>query len=328
MHFSKICLIGLFVGWFVLPSEAVILRFKYEKDKVESNEVTAIVQGEVKVEGTQPLEGTTKGQMGIRMTQKTTGVDEKGVATQEFRLEGLNLNLDSEVDLGKGKQPYQLKLDEKGGTYTAEGKESKIPPMEDVKSQSWQVRIDPMGAPVGFNLDSSQLGTEEAREVQNLSDSVANFVAKSAPLPEKEVEVGQAWENVLSIKDLTSSLAKDNPMLSAFTNLGIEDVKTVSTLKDLRTEGGQELATITSITQFAWKDGQIPLGVVNITVKNLELKSESLSEMNNTKGYLPRSSAITTIVFDITVDLPIGSEGPSNYTAKGNLKLESTTMVK
>lgn len=117
-------------------------------------------------------------------------------------------------------------------------------------------------------------------------------------------------------------------MLSAFTNLGIEDVKTVSTLKELRKEGDNEIATISSATNFSWKEGRIPLGVVNITVKNLEVKSESLTEMNNTLGTVPRMTSITNMTFEVVIETAIGEGGPATYTATGNLKLDSTTTLK
>ncbi len=327
--FFKKCSLCFLAGFFLIPAcPAVQLRLKFEKDKVETNEVTAQIQGDLRVDGTQRLEGTATGNMGVKMIQKTLAVDDKGVATIEMKLDGLNIKLDSEADMGQGKKKYGVNLTESGGKAFIDGATEDIPPMGDVKAQSWQVNMNNLGAPVSFSLDSSQMGSEEAKEVQGLSDSVASFVSKHAPLPEQDVKVGDTWENTLSIKELTTTLAKDNPMLSAAANLGIDDVKTVSTLKEIRTEGGNEIATISSVTNFAWKEGQIPLGVINITVKNLDVKSESLVDMNNTLGQLSRSTAITTIKFDIAINTTLGPEGPSNYTATGNLKMESTTTIK
>jgi hypothetical protein len=327
--FLKNCSLCFLVGLILIPAcPAVQLRLKFQKDKVESNEVNAHIQGDLKVDGTQRLEGTASGDMGVKMTQKTLSIDEKGVATVDMKLDGLSVKMNSEADMGQGKKKYGLNLTENGGKAMIDGATEEIPPMADVKAQSWQVHMDNLGAPVSFSLDSSQMGSEEAKEVQSLSDSVASIVSKHAPLPEQDVKVGDTWENVLSIKELTSTLSKDNPMLSAFANLGIDDVKTVSTLKEIRTEGGNEIATISSVTNFAWKEGKIPLGVINITVKNLEVKSEALVDMNNTLGQLSRTSAITTMAFDITVETALGPEGPSNYMATGNLKMESTTTIK
>ena len=327
--FLKNCSLCFLVGVFLIPAcPAVQLRLKFEKDKVETNEVTAHIQGDLRVDGTQRLEGTATGNMGVKMNQKTLAVDEKGVATIEMKLDGLNIKLDSEADMGQGKKKYGVNLTESGGKAFIDGATEDIPPMGDVKAQSWQVYMNNLGAPVSFSLDSTQMGSEEAKEVQNLSDSVASIVSKHAPLPEQDVKVGDTWENLLSIKDLTATLSKDNPMLKPFADLGIEDVKTVSTLKEIRTEGGNEIATISSVTKFGWKEGKIDLGVIKITVKNLDVKSEALVDMNNTLGQLARSSAITTMVFDISIDSALGPEGPSNYTATGNLKLESTTTIK
>lgn len=327
--FLKNCFLCFLVGLVLIPTcSAVQLRLKYQKDKVEANEVSATIQGDLKVEGTQRLEGTAKGDLGVRMSQKTLSVDDKGVATVEMKLEGLKVNMTSEADMGEGKKQYGVNLTEAGGEATIDGKKEPIPPMGDVKAQSWQVKMDNLGAPVSFSLDSSQMGSEEAKEVQDLSDSVANFVSKHAPLPEKDVNVNDTWENIISIKELTTNLSKDNPMLSAVANLGMDDVKTVSTLKGIRTEGGNEIATISSVTNFLWKGGQIPLGVINISVNNLDVKSEALVDMNNTLGQLSRSSSITTMAFEIVINTTLGQEGPSTYTATGNLKMESTTTIK
>lgn len=328
MLIRRMCVLIL-AGMVIIPSvHAVQLRLKYTKDQSLVNDVFSALKGDLKVDGAQRLEGTAEGSFGVKMNQKTLDVDETGAANIEYRLDSLNITLNSEADMGEGKKKYGAKFTESGGSFTVDGKEEKIPPMEDVKSQSWKVKMSTLGSPVEFSLDSSQMGAEEAKEVQNLSEQIAGFVSKTAPLPEKDVQVGDTWEYLLSVKELTSSLAKENPMLSAFTNLGIEDVKTVSTLKELRKEGDQEIATIGSVTNFSWKEGRIPLGVVNITVKNLDVKSESLTEMNNSLGTLPRMTSITTIAFELVIETTLGEAGPSTYTASGNLKLDSTTTLK
>lgn len=328
MFIRRMCVLML-AGMVFIPSvHAVQLRLKYTKDQTLVNDVFSTLKGDLKIDGAQRLEGTADGSFGVKMNQKTLDIDEKGVANIEYRLDSLNITLNSEADMGEGKKKYGAKFTESGGSYTIDGKEEKIPSMDDVKSQSWQVKMNTLGSPVGFSLDSSQLGAEEAKEVQNLSEQIAGFVSKSAPLPEKDVQVGDSWENILSVKDLTSSLAKENPMLSAFADLGIEDVKTVSTLKEMRKDGDNEIATISSVTNFNWKEGRISLGVVNITVKNLDVKSESLTEMNNTIGTIPRMTSITTLTFEVVIETALGEGGPSTYTASGNLKLDSTTTLK
>lgn len=328
MFIRRMCVLMLAGIVFIPAVHAVQLRLKYTKDQTLVNDVVSSLKGDVKIDGAQRLEGTAEGSFGVKMNQKTLDVDEAGAANIEYRLDSLNITMNSEADMGEGKKKYSAKLTESGGSYTVDGQEVQIPPMDDVKAQSWQVKMNNLGSPVSFSLDSSQLGAEEAKEVQNLSEQVTGFLSKSAPLPEKDVQVGDTWENILSVKDLTSSLAKENPMLSAITNLGIEDVKTVSTLKELRKEGDNEIATISSATNFSWKEGRIPLGVVNITVKNLEVKSESLTEMNNTLGTVPRMTSITNMTFEVVIETAIGEGGPATYTATGNLKLDSTTTLK
>ncbi len=327
--FFKKCFLCFLVGFLVIPAcSAIQLRLKFEKDKVAANEVNAHIQGDLKVDGTQRLEGTASGDMGVKINQKTLAIDEKGIASIENKLEGFNVTVDSEADMGQGKKKYSLQLNENGGKTVVDGKEEAIPPVPNVKAQSWQVNMDNLGAPVSLSLDSTQMGSEEAKEVQNLSDSVVNVIAKHAPLPEQDVKVGDTWENVLSIKELTSTLAKDNPMLNALAVLGIDDVKTVSTLKEIRTEGGNEIAMISSVTNFSWKAGQIPLGVINITVNKLDVKSEALVDMNNTLGQISRDTAITTLAFDIAITTAFGGQDAGSYTAIGNLKMESTTTNK
>ncbi len=325
----KKCSLCFLVGLVLIPAcQAVQLRLKFQKDKVESNEVSAHIQGDLKVDGTQRLEGTATGDMGVRMSQKTLAIDEKGVATIEMKLEGLSVKLNSEAEMGQGKKNYGINLTEGGGKVIIDGATQEIPAIPEVKAQAWQVHMNNLGTPVSFSLDSSQMGSEEAKQVQELSDSVASIVSKQAPLPEQDVNVGDSWENILSVKELTTALSKENPMLKPFADLGIEDVKTVSTLKEIRTEGGNEIATISSVTNFGWKEGKIPLGVINIMVKNLDVKSEALVDMDNTVGQLSRTSAITTMAFDIVIETALGAQGAANYKATGNLKLESTTIIK
>lgn len=317
-------LAGLVAG---SAAQAVQLRMKYVKDQEQTNKTDVNLTGKLEVEGSQRLSGNASGKCGVSMSQKAIETDDKGGANLEMRLSNLNVTMDSEADWGEGKKTYSLKLDENGGTMTDNGKAEPIPPLPDVKSQSWQVKMNSLGAPEAFDLDSSQMGTQEAEDVKKMSQSIAGIVSKSSPLPEKDVKAGDTWETVLSVKDLTNSLAKDNPMLGVVTDLGIPDVKTSSTLKELRQEAGNEIAVINSTTNLIWKDGNIPLGPVNLTLKSLEVKSESITEMNNTKGMIPRTTTVTTLDFEIVVNSAVGSEGPSTYNAKGSLKLESVITI-
>ncbi len=305
----------------------VELRLKYAKDQEQKTKVSVALDGKVEVEGSMRISAGAKGDIGVEMAQKTLNVDDQGAAEIEFHLSGFDVNTNAQVDMGTEKLTYAVKLDETGGTITADGKEEKIPDTGDIQSQSWTVRMNNLGAPVGFDLDSTQIGAEEAEEVKKMSENLAGFISQSAPLPEKDVKEGDTWESILSIKELTSSLAKDNPMLSAFTDLGIEDVKTVSTLKELREEGGTQIATLQSTTNFLWKDGSIPLGIVNVTVNKLEMKNESTAEVNNTAGVLTRTSSIATLDFDLVINSALGPEGPATYNAKGSIKLDSTTVT-
>lgn len=327
MAFRKawVCLMGVLVG--AQTVWGVELRLKYAKDQEQKTKVTVIMDGKVEVEGSQRISASATGNFGVTMAQKVLNVDDQGVGEIEFRLDGFDVNTNAKVDMGTEKHDFGAKINESSGTITADGKEEKIPISGEIKSQSWTVRMNNLGAPVGFDLDSSQMGSDEAAEVKKVSDNLASFVSQSAPLPEKDVKEGDTWENVLSIKELTASLAKDNPMLSAFTDLGIEDVKTVSALKELRDEGGSQLAAIQSTTNFLWKDGSIPLGIVNVTVNKLEMKNESTTEVNNTAGVIARTSSIATLEFDLVINSALGPEGPATYNAKGSIKLDSTTLT-
>lgn len=152
---------------FIPAVHAVQLRLKYTKDQTLVNDVVSSLKGDVKIDGAQRLEGTAEGSFGVKMNQKTLDVDEAGAANIEYRLDSLNITMNSEADMGEGKKKYSAKLTESGGSYTVDGQEVQIPPMDDVKAQSWQVKMNNLGSPVSFSLDSSQLGAEEAKEVQN-----------------------------------------------------------------------------------------------------------------------------------------------------------------
>jgi len=116
-------------------------------------------------------------------------------------------------------------------------------------------------------------------------------------------------------------------MLSTLSNLGIPDLTVKNTLTDLREEGGSQMATINSTMAFEWKDGNLPLGFLNVTVGNLSIKSEYLMEIDNTAGYLPRVTGVTTFDFDLVINLPLGPEGPTTYNAKGRIQVDSSVTT-
>jgi hypothetical protein len=328
MPFQKVIVLCLAFGLSATNASAVELRLKHQKDQVQSSRVDVRMEGNLEVEGSQRLSGKAKGNTEVLMNQKTLDVDDKGVANIEFRLDGWKAKVNSEADWGQGKSTYEVNLDENGGTMLSNGKEEKLPPMGDVKAQSWQVKLDSLGAPAGFNLDTAQMGKEEAEEVKKIGDSVASLVSQAPPLPSKDVNVGDKWETVFSVKNLTASLSKDNPMLAPFADLGIEDVKTESTLKEIRKEGQKEIAAINSTTNFGWKQGNLPLGPVSITVNNLDVKSESITELNQTDGVIQRANSVTTLEFDLAINTVLGPEGPGTFNAKGSLRLDSTTSLR
>lgn len=309
-------------------SFAVELRMKYEKDRVHPHQVDVRLNGEIKVEGGLRLDGKTTANGAVLMSEKVVEPGADGSASIEWKLDGFSVHAETEYNMGEGAEEIVLDLSEKEGKITRDGKEEAIPPMEDIQAKTWKVQTDKLGAPVEMSLDAAGMDAAEAKEVEDLSNQVVGMLSKSAPLPEQNVEVGDTWENILSIEELTGALTRENPMLPPLTELGIKDFKTVSTLKEMKEVAGDQIAVIASNSVFDWNGGNIPLGPVNIQINKLEAKTEALTEMNNTKGYVPRSNTVTTIAFDLTVNMAIGPDGPATYSATGQLTLESTNTVK
>jgi len=312
------------------PATAIELKMKYKKDQTRRMDVKMDLKGQLDIQGDFRMTASSEGTGNVAMDLKVLDVDQEGIATVENRLSDLNVDMAAQAEIGKGTHAYTIKMNENGGSLTADGITQVIPPMamDQAKAQSWTVRVDPTGAQVGMKLDSEELGAQEAEEIQNLSDSISELLGNNGILPKENVEVGQTWEQVFKVNDLAKRLAKENPMLPTVPELGIPDLKTKYTLTEVGREGDNEMATISSSADFAWKDGKLALGFVNLGVNNLSFKTESLIEMNNTEGYTPRMTGMTTIEFDLAIDLLLVPGGPGHYDAKGQLRVDSIVLIK
>jgi hypothetical protein len=162
--------------------------------------------------------------------------------------------------------------------------------------------------------------------MQELSESLTKFLQQSALLPEKDVQIGDTWDNLLNVKELTTELSKVNPMLSAFTNLGIDDVKTTNTLREVHNESGSEIAVLGATTKFTWNDGSIPLGPISLSVKSLQINNDSIVELDNTKGFFNRISSVTTIKIEATLNVTMDAANPQSFDLKTNLELTTETV--
>jgi hypothetical protein len=330
MFSKKVAVMILAIATLVPCASAIELRMKYEEGQSRSMSVKIDLRGSLEVRGGSSIDGNVEGSGGVNMDLKVLSVDEKGVASIENRLGGFNVNLNGNADLGDATHAFAVKLDENGGAFTSDGKTEEIPAaaMEEAKAQAWTVQMDSLGATVGMSLDSEKMEAAEAENIKNLSDSLAGVFGQNGLLPKEDVEVGQTWEQVFKVDDITKELSKENPMLATMANLGIPDLISRYTLTEVGQDGDNEMATISSTVDFSWLEGSLPLGIVNITVNKLALKSESLVEMNNTAGYAPRMTGVTTIDFDLAINTLLGPSGPANYEAKGQLKTDSTIVTK
>jgi hypothetical protein len=310
-------------------AQPVELRLKFEPGQEKTTIVEINLKGTLDVQGSARLVGSAEGTGSLTMKTKTLEVSPEGIATLENRMEGFKLDLKSTADMGQGETKYEMVLDENGGKIILDGEEQPIPASElqEARAEVWTTKMNQLGATVGMDLDSSELSAEEAAEVQQLTESISGMLGSNAPLPEKPVQVGDSWTEELKIADLTQELAKDNPMLSTLTNLGIPDVVTNSSLTELRSEEGNQVGTVSSTTKFDWTEGNIPLGFFNIQVNKLAFNAERLTEVNVTEGYLPRITGVTTIEYDIAINLPFGEEGPQTFNATGSIRGDSTLVT-
>jgi hypothetical protein len=263
------------------------------------------------------------------MGLKVLSVDEEGVATIEQSVTDINLEVDAEAETPDGPKKWSVEMTPEGGTMTADGETMPIPAdsLKDIKSQSWNVKMDDRGAPMGVDLDSSEMSQEEAEQVKQMSESITSMIGKAALLPEGDVEIGHEWEQVLSIDEITKELVKDNPMLTVVTQMGIPDLKTTYKLEEVREDSGSEVATISSKTDFVWTEGNLPLGVVNITVNKLSIAGNTLTTMDITEGYAKRQTSDTKLEFDLTINTVFGPDGPSTFEADGGLTINSSVKT-
>ena len=330
MFSRRVAVMILAFATLVPCASAIELRMKYKEGQTRSMSVKMDLKGNLEVRGASSMDGKVEGSGGVNMDMTVLSVDEEGVASIENRLGGFNVDLSGNADLGDATHAFAVKMDENGGTFTADGKTEEIPAaaMAEAKAQAWTVEMDSLGATVGMSLDSEEMGAAEAENIKNLSDSLSGVFGQNGLLPKEDVKVGQTWEQVLKVDDITKELSKENPMLATMTNLGIPDLVSRFTLTEVGQDGDNEMATISSTVNFAWLEGSLPLGIVNITVNKLTLKSESLVEMNNTEGYAPRMTGVTTIDFDLAINTLLGPSGPANYEAKGQLKTDSAIVTK
>lgn len=329
MFSKKLAVMILAIATLVPCAAAIELRMKYTEGQSRSMSVKIDLRGSLEVRGGASIDGNVEGTGGVSMDMKTLAVDEKGVASVENRLGGFSVDLSGDADLGDATHEFAVKLDENGGSFTNDGKTEEIPgaAMANAKAQSWTVQVDSLGATVGMSLDSEEMGADEAENVKRISDSLSGVLMQNGVLPKEDVEVGQTWEQVFKVDDITKELSRENPMLATMTDLGIPDLVSRYTLTEVGQDGDNEMATISSTVDFSWLEGSLPLGIVNITVNKLALKSESLVEMNNTEGYAPRMTGVTTIDFDLVINTLIGPSGPANYEAKGQLRTDSTIVT-
>lgn len=313
-------------------SQAIELRLQHTQDQAWKSSTTVNFTGDLDVSGTERVEGTAKGSVNIGMDQKVLEVSADKETTIKNSLSGFKASVDASMNVGEGTQTYSVNVDDKGGKMVQNGKEETIPAeaiadiQQRMKSQTWKTRINPLGGTVGLALESGQMSQEDTQGMQELSESLTKFLQQSALLPEKDVQIGDTWDNLLNVKELTTELSKVNPMLSAFTNLGIDDVKTTNTLREVHNESGSEIAVLGATTKFTWNDGSIPLGPISLSVKSLQINNDSIVELDNTKGFFNRISSVTTIKIEATLNVTMDAANPQSYDIKTNLELTTETV--
>lgn len=319
----------LALGLVATHAPAVEIKMKYEPGQNRTMGIEMDLDGTLEVSGAVPIKGSGKGKIGTGMNLKVLSVAPDGVATIEQSVADINLDFDAEAETPDGPKKWSVEMNPEGGTMTADGESIPIPAdsLNDIKSKSWNIKMNDRGAPVGMDLDSSEMSQEEAEQVKQMSESISNMIGKAALLPEGDVEVGHEWEQVLSVDEITKELVKDNPMLSVMTQMGIPDLKTTYKLDEVREDSGSEIATISSKTAFEWTGGNLPLGVINITVNRLSIQGDTLTTMDITDGYASRQTSDTKLVFDLTINTVFGPEGPSTYEADGGLTINSSVKT-
>ncbi|MCA9411923.1 MAG: hypothetical protein KC917_04490 [Candidatus Omnitrophica bacterium] len=317
------------VGMLATTSSAVELKMKYEPGVTRTMNVEMNLKGDLDVGGDTPVKGTAQGKILTEMDLKVQSVDDEGVGTIEQSISNIDMEFSAEAETPDGPKKWDVDLSPEGGSMTADGETTPIPAdtLSDIQSKSWEVKMNAQGAPVGMDIDSSEMSEEEAQQVKQMSESISKMIGKAALLPEGDVEVGHEWEQVLSIDELTKELVKDNPMLSVMTQMGIPDLKTTYKLDEVRQDGGNEIATISSKTLFDWTEGNLPLGVVNITVNRLSITGNTLTTMNATDGYASRQTSDTELTYDLTINTVFGPDGPSTFEAKGGLTINSNVKT-
>lgn len=315
----------LALGLVSVAASAVELKMKYEPGQTRTMAVELGVDAKLEVRGDVPIQGTGKGTIGSEMSLKVLSVDGDGVATIQQSVDDVRIDVAANAETPDGPKAWNLELTPKGGTFTGDGQTNPIPAdsLKDIQEQSWTVKMNDRGAPVGMELETGDLTQQEAEQARQMSESIGNLMGKSALLPEGEVEPGQSWEHVLSVGEITKDLVKDNPMLSVVSEMGIPDLKTTYKLDELSTEGDNEIGSISSKTDFVWTEGNIPLGIVNITVNRLAIESNTLSTMNVSEGYISRQTSDSVLSFDLTINSVFGPEGPATYEADGSLTINS-----
>ena len=326
----KTILGGLLVlGLVTTTSQGIELKMKYEPGQDRVMNIEMDIKGDIDISGAVPIKGSGEGQIGTKMNLKVLSVDADGVATIEQSVDDIRIDFKAEAETPEGPKKWSVELTPEGGTLVAEGQTTPIPAdsLKDIQSQSWKIKLNEQGAPVGMDIDASEMSEEEAENVQNMSESISNMIGKAALMPEGDVEEGHKWEEVLSVDEITKELVKDNPMLSVMAQMGIPDLTTNYQLDEVSESSGKQIATISSKTLFDWSEGNLPLGVVNVTINNLKIKGNTLTTMDVTEGYTSRQTSDTTLEYDLTINTVFGPDGPATYEAKGSLTINTSVKT-
>lgn len=306
-------------------ASAIELRKKFEKDQSRTSQWTVNFEGHLDVEGTKRMIGSATGVANVRLSQTVVDVDSGNIATLRNRIEEFGVRLDGEADTGDGISHLQYEIDQNGGTIITDGESKPIPAdfLKDISEKTYNVKMNSLGATVGFSLDSSEMGLGEAEKVGDIADQVSEFLGKSPQLPEQSVEVGDKWESDFDVKEMSKKLSEGNPMLPPDSVIGIDNVKTIHTFREIREEDGQQIAVIESRSEFEWNDGNISLGFLKLEIKTLGVSSESIIELNNTAGYAPRSTSVTQIEIKADITTATSAGEPGTYEINGELSFES-----
>jgi len=176
-------------------THAVELKMKYEPGTTRTMNVDMNLEGSLEVTGDAAIQGTGEGRIGTSMDLKVLS-EEDGVGTIEQKITNIDIDIQAEADTQDGPKKWDVKLTPEGGSMTADGQTTPIPAdtLGDIQAQSWEVKMDAQGAPVGMEIDSSEMSQEEAEQVQQMSESLNSMIGKAALLPDGDVEEGHEWD--------------------------------------------------------------------------------------------------------------------------------------